>query len=484
MLDSIIRELGERTGLGDKAQGLIAQLIALIFDRNQGGFTGFMQRFQSQGLGEVYRSWMGGDSARAQPIAAQDVERALGASTISDLAGKAGIGQGVVGTALASVLPRVVGALTPDGQVPSGVPAGWSSLLGLGGLGTAVSGDESAAGDRVGETAPAAGDRVEAASRGGLAWLKWLVLLLVVLALGYCMLNRRTTSEAPPAAETAPAAPTETAPAPAETAPAAESAATAPPVEPAAQVNSRLSLSVADGKLTYSGQVADDATRTQVVDAIATAFGEGNATGDISVDASTAPARWLTGLPNLLAALKRNGAGATLDIDGDAIRLGGSPSDADKSTLSSGLREWFKDFEFDGLSLPSAKEALGALKAGDFTAEQLIEALNLMSIQFATGKATISQDSHEILQQAADAIKQAPEGTRIEVGGHTDNTGNPDANMKLSQARANAVREHLIRQGVNGNALTAKGYGDTQPVGDNATEQGRAKNRRMQFSVL
>jgi outer membrane protein OmpA-like peptidoglycan-associated protein len=73
---------------------------------------------------------------------------------------------------------------------------------------------------------------------------------------------------------------------------------------------------------------------------------------------------------------------------------------------------------------------------------------------------------------------------RIELGGHTDNVGNDAANLKLSDQRANAVRERLIAKGIEGGRITAKGYGETKPVAPNDTEAGRAQNRRTEVRVL
>jgi OOP family OmpA-OmpF porin len=86
-----------------------------------------------------------------------------------------------------------------------------------------------------------------------------------------------------------------------------------------------------------------------------------------------------------------------------------------------------------------------------------------------------------MLEQAAQALKSAPAGTVIEIGGHTDNRGNSAANQRLSQQRAESVRHFLINKGVNANSIAAKGYGDSSPIAGNDSEEGRFRNRRIEF---
>jgi OmpA-OmpF porin, OOP family len=88
-----------------------------------------------------------------------------------------------------------------------------------------------------------------------------------------------------------------------------------------------------------------------------------------------------------------------------------------------------------------------------------------------------------VVQKDADAIKAMPAGTKIEIGGHTDNTGDPNFNTTLSDDRANAVKDELVNLGVDAAMLTAKGYGSEKPIADNNTEEGRLKNRRIEFVV-
>lgn len=104
-------------------------------------------------------------------------------------------------------------------------------------------------------------------------------------------------------------------------------------------------------------------------------------------------------------------------------------------------------------------------------------------LNFPTGSAILPASSLPRLRQEANLIKGLPAGTVIEIGGHTDNTGDAAANVSLSQRRAEAVRNALVQDGVNPSMLTAKGYGQTKPIASNETVDGRLQNRRTEFTV-
>ena len=104
-------------------------------------------------------------------------------------------------------------------------------------------------------------------------------------------------------------------------------------------------------------------------------------------------------------------------------------------------------------------------------------------IFFAFDQATILEKSFDELDEVAQALKDAPRLT-MRIEGHTDSTGSPEHNDQLSQARATAVRQFLIKQGVDESRLTAKGFGSKVPLETNATTEGREKNRRVEFLIL
>jgi|GEM_PF-971510 len=114
--------------------------------------------------------------------------------------------------------------------------------------------------------------------------------------------------------------------------------------------------------------------------------------------------------------------------------------------------------------------------------------LILHKIEFETGKAIIKPEFYPYLDEVAKSIKMAVESNPtllIEVQGHTDSQGSASYNMKLSQLRAEAVKEYLVtKHGIDPNRLIARGYGETRPIASNRTREGRARNRRVEFVVL
>jgi OmpA-OmpF porin, OOP family len=104
-------------------------------------------------------------------------------------------------------------------------------------------------------------------------------------------------------------------------------------------------------------------------------------------------------------------------------------------------------------------------------------------VQFETGTALIRDDSSALLLQVVDVLQRHHEIESCEVGGHTDDTGTAELNRELSEARARAVMSWLVARGVEARRLTARGYGSSRPIADNATDEGRARNRRVEFLI-
>ena len=259
---------------------------------------------------------------------------------------------------------------------------------------------------------------------------------------------------------------------------------------PAGTIDPRVSILNDEGKIVCSATVRDEPTKSAILASAKKAFGEAT-TCDITVDPNVKAIGWLTNIDKVMAALKR--PGADFQLNGAAITLGGWLSAADRKAIGDDLRGLFdpsisfgEGVDKAAAAIADAKnKALAALAAlgGSFKADAFTAAMNLAVINFASGSAEIPADSQDLIARAAVVLKTAPKGTVIEVGGHTDNTGDPAANQKLSEDRANAVRNALTAAGVPGTVLVARGYGDTKPVASNDTEYGRFRNRRIEYAI-
>jgi OOP family OmpA-OmpF porin len=104
----------------------------------------------------------------------------------------------------------------------------------------------------------------------------------------------------------------------------------------------------------------------------------------------------------------------------------------------------------------------------------------LEGVNFRSNKAVLLTESEDILNKVAEILLANPE-VNVEVGGHTDSDGSVSHNQKLSEMRANKVRDYLVSKGVPATRLTAKGYGESAPVSDNSTPEGKALNRRVEL---
>jgi outer membrane protein OmpA-like peptidoglycan-associated protein/uncharacterized protein YidB (DUF937 family) len=431
MFDELVNEAASRLSLPAAGiSDLVRGLLALITNDRTGGPEGFADMFRRAGLGDVFTSWFSGKEGAT--ITASDLETTLGTERIEPLATISGLTRASTTSAIAFLLPKLIGLLTPDGVFSSGSP-----LL-------------SRIPDFAERQTPTPTPARTVARRGRTRWLPWAAAALLAFA-GWLWLRG-----------------------------------------PAGTLNPQLVLSNRDGKVTYAGVVRDEATRTAIVNALRTTFGEASVSGDLSIDRHVKRASWLPRLGDLVSVSRT--PGVDLSINGDAIRLGGWLSPADRQTIADRLGGVVGSEALIGTLDDAAGEAaraaneqavsaLRVLGTSGVAPAALVHAMNLSIINFPTGSAQIPPDSVIVIRTSAEAIKRAPGGTTIEIAGHTDNTGDPAANLALSEARAEAVRNALVEAGAPPAVLTTKGYGDSRPRASNDTELGRFQNRRIEYSV-
>jgi peptidoglycan-associated lipoprotein len=105
-------------------------------------------------------------------------------------------------------------------------------------------------------------------------------------------------------------------------------------------------------------------------------------------------------------------------------------------------------------------------------------------VKFAYNKANLSDNAKDILQNMVNQLKADNKNVYIEVQGHTDSKGGPDYNLKLGEERADAVRRYLSEEGIPLHRINTISYGETRPIADNHTKEGRSTNRRVVIVVL
>jgi outer membrane protein OmpA-like peptidoglycan-associated protein len=106
------------------------------------------------------------------------------------------------------------------------------------------------------------------------------------------------------------------------------------------------------------------------------------------------------------------------------------------------------------------------------------------TIQFETDKAVLLEESKELLDDVVKMLNEHEEITKIRIEGHTDAVAKRKYNKRLSRARAAAVMKYLIDKGIDPDRLTVKGHGEDDPIADNESDDGRFKNRRVEFTIL
>lgn len=128
------------------------------------------------------------------------------------------------------------------------------------------------------------------------------------------------------------------------------------------------------------------------------------------------------------------------------------------------------------ITLRPAEESLVEVSAEEIRIQE--------RIFFETGAAVLLARSHNVLDQVASVLLENPQIRRLQVEGHTDDVGAAEANLTLSQERAEAVRAYLMSQGISGNRITAKGFGSQVPLLPNTSNRNRSMNRRVEFKIV
>jgi len=179
-----------------------------------------------------------------------------------------------------------------------------------------------------------------------------------------------------------------------------------------------------------------------------------------------------------------NAQGCELDGDGDGVvdALDKCPTTpAGRSVNAQGCEP-----DGDGDGVVDSMDKCPTTPTGDRVDSKgcsLPQVFNLIGVTFDNNKDTLRADAIAILDDAVATLKRYP-ALKVEVAGHTDSTNSDAYNLDLSQRRANAVLNYFVSKGVEADRLSAKGYGEAEPIADNSTSKGRLKNRRVELRSL
>lgn len=173
------------------------------------------------------------------------------------------------------------------------------------------------------------------------------------------------------------------------------------------------------------------------------------------------------------------------DSDGDGIE-----DSVDKCPNAAGLSAFMgcPDTDKDGIedSRDKCPNTVGPISNNGCpvieAADREVLSFAMKAVQFELGKATLKTESYSILNQIVNIMKKYPD-YKLNIEGHTDNTGAFDVNQKLSESRAKSCYEYLVQKGISGSKMSFKGFGQTRPIADNSTYSGRTLNRRVEFNL-
>jgi OOP family OmpA-OmpF porin len=253
----------------------------------------------------------------------------------------------------------------------------------------------------------------------------------------------------------------------------AENAVSAPPY--VFQVNKDPVAST----LTFTGYVPDNAAHAALIEAARRKFLNEKIVDNLKASVG-APNGFANAVTAALGALSRLSTGS-LTISDREVKLSGDAfyevaAEEIRAGLASELPQgWRANTEVSTRPPASAVDAT--------VCQQLFaELLAIGKIRFLSGQANIDNDSRGLMDRLVEIALRCPTAS-LEISGHTDTDGDEDANMRLSERRAQAVLEYMLRAGLPGDRLVAVGHGQEQPVASNDTAEGKAQNRRIEFTV-
>jgi OOP family OmpA-OmpF porin len=230
----------------------------------------------------------------------------------------------------------------------------------------------------------------------------------------------------------------------------------------------------ASAPVVASGTVANEAAKASLLARLRQVFGPERVVDQLSVGPVTAPPNWNDYLNKLVGPNLKQVSHGQLKVDGNGVSLRGDvASEALRQQIAADL----------AASLDSSYTVNNGLRVAASEQGLLDTALANRTIEFESGKATLTDSGRTILDQMSVALLKVKD-KKVELIGHTDNAGARASNLSLSQARAEAVKAYVVQKGIRPESVAVSGEGPDRPVADNRTLEGRARNRRIEFKVV
>lgn len=178
-----------------------------------------------------------------------------------------------------------------------------------------------------------------------------------------------------------------------------------------------------------------------------------------------------------------------MDMDSNSVIQGQTNGEGNfeiklegNTTYQIKIKGFSEDQDYSEVTIPEIKEG----QKVSFTINIQFDpprTFSLHNVNFDLAKSSLKKESFAELNELVEYL-ELKESVRVEIAGHTDNQGDEKSNQSLSQKRSETVRNYLISKGIDSSRIVAKGYGESKPIADNGTEEGRQKNRRTEVHIL
>ncbi|SBV52693.1 OmpA family protein [Xanthomonas bromi] len=240
-----------------------------------------------------------------------------------------------------------------------------------------------------------------------------------------------------------------------------------------AQVAAPATGGVGERPVIVEGVVPDQATKARILKNLQDTYGSARIVDRVQVESIPSPPNWGEYVAKMVSpGLKRVSAGK-LEVNGQAVRISGQVvNEAQRQQVASDL----------SLASNTSYTVTNSLKLGGSEQGVLDQTLGNRIIEFQSGSARLTPLGMSVLDDMVEKMSQMNDA-RFLIVGHTDNVGQRESNLALSQERAQAVKDYMVQKGIDGARMNVQGKGPDQPVADNASPDGRARNRRIQFKI-